>query len=468
MENRKDNFLKISLIILVVLISIITVFMWLQLLKPKRGAIMEYYRGPTFPMSFVSETEGIDVQREMKLDFTDCKYFITADGNDSKVVKINDQYTITNKANVERTLSLAYGFVGSYSSNRDIVPNVRIDGELADRKYVDLIVGRTFLRYGIENMEQYGLKSREEFELLLEDGKYMQDTMNAMKNIPVFSETVYVYKFKEVVYNGNDKSTQNVYGNVLYEMNPEKTTVYTYGFDEVDTEDGMNSISFFVPGVDGSPNYMADVYIIAVGEALDIQEIKYYSVTNPRHEIEGFSLELMEYETTFDAVLDEVVEENAKKDNPIAVIGGGIYAIMKKEQILKTTKQLIADMKGLENHSRESALMLEDFLYKSLKNLGMLYTTAEVTVPANGSVEVEFFYDKYMGIKKIDDTAYGGIEIMTSLGTNIEYTSQKLKVTGLDSSIISEHTTGEALENGSTEIILEDEVFEIYLKVPEK
>ena len=57
---------------------------------------------------------------------------------------------------------------------------------------------------------------------------------------------------------------------------------------------------------------------------------------------------------------------------------------------------------------------------------------------------------------------------MTELGSNLNIQNQSLKVVGLEQSIISEHTTGEELENGKREVSLDEECFEIYVKVPER
>ena len=87
---------------------------------------------------------------------------------------------------------------------------------------------------------------------------------------------------------------------------------------------------------------------------------------------------------------------------------------------------------------------------------------------ANSSITLTMEYKKYAGIKKIEKNNYDGLEIMTSLGSNLVFKSQILIVLGLDKLTVSKHTTGKELEQGQYEVELKEECFEIYLEVPER
>ena len=110
---------------------------------------------------------------------------------------------------------------------------------------------------------------------------------------------------------------------------------------------------------------------------------------------------------------------------------------------------------------------MEDYIFNLYGDTRVIYRTGKVMIPANESIEVTFDYEKFTGFKYIEEIGYDGLEIMTELGSNLNIQNQSLKVVGLEQSIISEHTTGEELENGKREVSLDEECFEIYVKVPE-
>ena len=89
------------------------------------------------------------------------------------------------------------------------------------------------------------------------------------------------------------------------------------------------------------------------------------------------------------------------------------------------------------------------------------YCVLEITVPANSNVTLKAEYDKPTGIKKIKKTNYDGLEIITEQETT-------LHVVGADHLTFSQHTTGEALENGEYQIQLSEGSFQIYNEVPKK
>lgn len=78
-----------------------------------------------------------------------------------------------------------------------------------------------------------------------------------------------------------------------------------------------------------------------------------------------------------------------------------------------------------------------------------------------------WYNEKYTGIKNIEDESYDGLEIMTTLDSKLDFESQTLVTERLEQLAVSEHTTGEALENGQYEVELQDDCFEIYLELPQ-
>lgn len=56
---------------------------------------------------------------------------------------------------------------------------------------------------------------------------------------------------------------------------------------------------------------------------------------------------------------------------------------------------------------------------------------------------------------------------MMTLDSKLDFDSQTLVTERLEQLAVSEHTTGEALENGQYEVELQDDCFEIYLELPQ-
>lgn len=121
-------------------------------------------------------------ERNIECDYTNYDY----SQNSTRKVIINDQYILTNTTNEEIVLETVYGFVGNYGTALSMVPKMTINGETINTK---LIVGRSPLRYkaqykekGLENANDlFTLHNRECFELLLADGIYQKEALEAAK-----------------------------------------------------------------------------------------------------------------------------------------------------------------------------------------------------------------------------------------------------------------------------------------------
>ena len=460
-----EKYIFTSIVIICTLFGLgVAWFLWGGALKAPKVVVFEDYQGPNLPLSLVNETEAVVADREIEVDYTDYKYPSTVGNNESRKVKISDKYILTNTTDEDVEIELAYGTVGDYGTNWNSFPIIKVDGEQLKAADIDLMVGRSALAYGTNKDE---LTNREAFEKLLENGQYRIDALEAVKNVPEFSEIVHVYEFEDIVYDGDDKSIQSVYAKVMFDYDPEKTKVYSYGCDQTGTMEGFDYLGFGIPSGNYDRSYMSDVYLIAVGEALTIQDIKYYKNLSIK-ELKDFSLEYKTYETSLDEILKEIVYENKQTHKPVIEDAIRVYNVMKDEQILDVGKQHLADLRAANYQSKYDVWALEDLIFNLYGDTRVIYRTCKVLIPANQSVEVTFDYEKFTGYKYIEEIGYDGLEIMTELGSNLNIQNQSLKVVGLEQSIISEHTTGEELENGKREVSLDEECFEIYVKVPER
>lgn len=189
--------------------------------------VNEDQQGPIFPLSFVTETEGIIAEREITVDYSDYKYPTTTNQDDNRKVKTNDKYILTNITDQDIVTEYAYGFVGDYSTNLSMLPQIRIDGTSMDS---ELVFGRSPLRYGVE------ISNRE----------------------------AYVYRLKSVEYEEKNKDGQLPYGRISFSFDSATTEVYSHGFDECKEKNGSVTLGFSV-------SKRNDRYLIAVGDKLHIQ-----------------------------------------------------------------------------------------------------------------------------------------------------------------------------------------------------
>ena len=421
-----------------------------------KAIIYEDYQGPILPLSAANDVDGIIVERNVVVNYSSYSY----ETDDTRIVKIADQNILKNTTDKDITVELAYGYAAAYSAKWTVIPKVVIDNMVAESQ---VVIGRIPMRYGAElGKRGYFLENREDFENLLKDGRYQSEALVSSENVPVFSKEVTVYKFEDIGYAGDDEEIQNPGVGIYFDYNPEKTELYCYGIDTYSDKNKENYFEFGIPA-DGSTK---DVYIIAIGDEIDIRDVVCYRHRMSDKELEGFSVKYKKYESNFDEVLCEIVEDNKTKYNDL-LNSHSVYGQLTNEQVFVAGKQYIADMRELE-YDKGRPIQLEGYLFEPMGGYCVYYQTAEVTVPANGSLDVTLEYEKYIGIKNIDDTPYDGLEIMSTLGSNLNFQKQTLKVIGLDQTIISEHTTGEGLENGAAELELTEDYFEIYLDVPER
>lgn len=435
----------------------------------QKVVVYEDYQGPNLPLSAVSDTEGIVAERNMECDYSNYDY----SNNSTRKVKIHDQYVLTNTTSKDIVLDTVYGFAGDYGIELAIVPKMMVNEKEVS---TNLVVGRSTSRYmdklekeeGNHNTDAYTLHNRECFEMLLEDGVYQREAIEAAVNVPAFPEKVKVYKFEDVGYAGNSDKISSPCAEIAFEFDPEKTEVYCYGMNSCDEVDGVTSLGFDVPEKKDT-DFGKDVYLIAVGDELAIRDVKCYATNSKKeaHLTDEYTVEFDEYESTLDKVFEEIVSQNKEEHRPLAGSKTTLYDKLTAEQVLIAGKQYVSDMRELD-YNGEKVLRLENYLFEFYGDFRVFYQMAKVTVPANDSVVVTLEYEKYTGIKKIDGKDYDGLEIMTTLGSNLDFSNQTLKVVGVDDLDISQHTTGEELEKGQHEVELDGTFFEIYLEVPKR
>lgn len=417
------------------------------------------YEGPILPLSTLTETVGIEVERNIGYDFSDY-----ADASDQEVgVMVNDSYILKNTTDEAITMSAVYAFAGNGSDGTEILPIISANDQNVD---AELVSGRTTERYikileeqGAENANDVGsLHERECYELLLSDGRYQQETFEALENDVDLSQPVIVYHFTDVGYDGEEELL-NPTAAVLYTADFSKTTVFTYRIDGFGSKDEMEELSFEVPKID-EEGYGKDVYLIVVGEDIDIAEISCYSNMNTyeTNRTDAFSVEYEKYESTLEDMIRILIKDY------IAETDESLMSFMSDEMSYKMYSQLIYDMEFLEEESN-SAIALDGSVFVTpYVEQHIYYQVFELEIPASESVTVNASFQKPVSVSDIDAKAYDRYDVMTELSSNLEFTSQTLTVEGTEYIEFAEYMTGEELENGATEIELKDSYFEILLK----
>ena len=113
------------------------------------------------------------------------------------------------------------------------------------------------------------LNSWHEYKALLENGSYLQQ---ALKEYPVLDTPVTVYQFSDFSAPHADypAATQAI----SFDINPEETTIFTYGINGMEWDETFRRYSYFVP--DGMRNESDLKLLIVLGEDIGPYSLQGY------------------------------------------------------------------------------------------------------------------------------------------------------------------------------------------------
>lgn len=450
------------------------------------GTVFMSYAGPVLPLTSVSDTTGITVDRNIDFDFLPYKVIqegeadvygeIATHTHYASESIVSDQYTLNNSTDQDISLTAVYGFAGSFYDKDRYVPEITVDGEGVD---TTLYAGRysgSFQSVFGNNTDETDrsnlleLTQWESYEALLADGAYLEDTLAAY---PELDQQVIVYRLSEMAYTGDDADATNPTMNLSFYMDPEETTIMTWGSTggRNDPESGNYHRHYDIPTTDWEKERYEGAYLLVLGEDITDLEMQGYKagIYEEGKELNKASAKLERYEARLGDVLWEILIDN--RENYEAGLDESekkIIAYVPDKMLYGSVAELLYDYGVLSDDvaERYDFGMLEDMRNETYHMDRVMYLTFDVTVPAGGSVTI----DAVM-LKDGSFDFYGeglereGYDMMTSAGSNFMFTSQNASISNTEYIRIVGQNFGFDLENGITEVELDLSVPHYYLEV---
>lgn len=437
------------------------------------GTVFMSYAGPVFPLTALEEESGLTAERALTWDFAPGAY---DDGTPRQWgAEVTDRYVLSNPGSENVTVTALYPFAGNFDSLTRVRPKVSVDGEEAETTlYAGPYAGGFASAYGEEDPDHdtlnlAGLNSWEEYRSLLEDGAYLDETLEAY---PALDIPVTVYRFSDfgAPHAQYPAATQAV----TFIIDPEATEILSYGFNGMswDEETGWRRYSYFVPdGVRREPETKA---LVVLGADIGDYVLQGYENggCDVGEEIGGVSCAVTREETTLDAVLDDlcreykffytqgraVDQESAFDAVSFAMYRGAVSQLLNQYGILSgRPKDRYADGR------------LDDILSETLFHQRVLYLEFPVTVPAGGSATVECrmwkepSYD--FQCSGSENAGLQGYDLVTRLGSTLDFTRQTAAVKNTEGIEIVRQNLGFDLEGGITSAELDPAEEHCYLEV---
>ena len=378
------------------------------------------YQGPVFPLTAEGEIEDITASRQVTLDFSDYAAEGYADGN---TLTVDDGYVLYNRSEASQTLTLRYPY--NSDGMREMAgetPEIRVDGRTVQSQLL------------VTGMETIGTATWTDYRLLIE-GEEKPTVLSA-------DMSVTLYEFS---------------GIPVSELPGQRFQL------ELKAEDSAEGV--FASGLDGAERkeegwrlYTGTqemVRVVVLNGKL--QSYGLFAYGNPNKAI---SAEVRCEETTLGAILPQMIGQDMTWPQQTgeaqwletALLAGPLASLSQQGDGLLT-----ACMSALEGERR------------------IFYRTFQVTIPANGSVQISVCQKKHpsktvQNSPEAQENGEGadGYDMVTALGTRIPITKLRGVPTNYDAVEIKDQNFGFAPEQGITEVTLDPEKPEYYINVVKK
>lgn len=445
--------------------------------------VFDSYAGPVFPLTTVEGGDGLTVERAITYDF---EGWMAGDFNRRYYgLPVTDSYTLTNPTGEDKTVTLLYPFAASLF-NRSYLPTLTADGAelqatLLTGQYSQLAAGRSGGLPSLNSPDSW-----EKYRELLSDGRYQAGALGDWPDLSHIPVTVYEITNSWVEVGVGNRVDGNYNPNIHaeLELNYDKTTALSYGFNSYcrDPDGGTARFGFNAPqppaeGSSRDPSFYEKEraqphYLIVIGEPLDSFRLVGVSTGAPESTdyLEwgvDIGADLRQYETDLDSALRTVAEQGygATDWNHYGSMADApdfkLYFGMMKDCLLDTGI-LLDDLEA-----RYDFIWLEDLYPEVIQRV--FYLEAEITIPAGASVTVEA---QMLKEASFDHACTGsknmgvyGYDLVTKLGTNLEFTAQTVKAVNTDGVEIVRQNFGFDWENEVDTVTLDPAAEHYYLEV---
>ena len=441
------------------------------------GTTFMSYAGPVFPLTLTEETGGITAERAVSWD-------LAPDTREDGSVSlwgstVTDSYLLMNHTTGEILAMACYPVAASLSDLPKDRPTVTVDGVEQEPTLRAGAYAGGFTDAGLDDGSTWNLSPPDswvDYKTLLEDGGYLAE---AFGEVPALDIPVTVYEFSDYVLpeNAPDAATQAM----TFTIDPSATTILTYGINGMswDEDSGWRQYSYFVPN--GTRWESEHKLLVVLGEDIGPYTLQGYrdGGCDPGEEVEGIGCTVTRYETTLDAVVEDLCrryEENyAQQWRQDQGTETGPFELVSLELFRAKAAELMTQYGALAGDSttdRYSGGRLSAILSETLTQERVLYWTFPITIPAGSSVEVTAVFEKEpsfdFGCSGSENAGLQGYDLVTHLGSGLEFTQQTAALTNAETIEITGQNFGFDLENGVTEVHLDPEQEHYYLEIRPK
>lgn len=434
------------------------------------GTVFMSYAGPVFPMTLPEGADGITAERHTVWDFTPGTY---QDGSPRQWgAAVTDTYRLTNPTNAPITVTACYPVSGSLADAEENAPVITVDGTAQPLTLHAGAYAGGFTDAGSADGSTWNLSGPDswtDYRSLLESGDYLAAALEAVSpaDIPV---TVYAFSDYTLPDDAPDAATQAI----EFTIDPAATTVLTCGINGMsrDEDGGWRQYSYFVPN--GIRKEAGQKLLVVLGQDIGAYTLQGYEDggCDPGEELPGVSCTVTRYETTLDAVLADLCEAFLNTYTQQQTENRGTTPSVDAELFLDKVTELLRQygfLAGDAMADRYSDGRLGESISETLHQERVLYWTFPVTLPAGAGVEVAVTLEKEpsfdYGCSGSDCVGLQGYDLVTHLGSSLEFTVQTAALTHTESIELADQNFGFDLEAGITEVTLDPDRDHYYLEL---
>ena len=377
----------------------------LKLLESPEAGSYRFYESPILPLSSLSGGAGVEVERLVTLDFGvyEEKAFRT-----QEEVLITDTYILTNTTPENITMDLRWGFHTQIQAlDTDLLPTITVDDQPVQARVLP-----TYDRDGV-------LNGAGDFSGYAEALGKLDLLGDAMNPTPEWDVPVKVYHFSNIAYEGE---RVNVWLKVSGKYG-DTTNIWTRTYGACTQEKGGVEVIFMTG---------EDAWLYVIGDDLedltingslyrDLGGIDQYSET------EGVTYELETYQSTFMECLWEASMAFTPEEG--ASNGDLVTAEMRYDFAMRRIADSGSQLPG--------GFHRMNTLFERIYNADqMIYWVFPVEIPTGDTVTVSATYRKQSNYNS--DGERHGYDIATTLGSNLNFTEQRVRLVNTDSVTIAE------------------------------
>ena len=447
------------------------------------------YAGPIFPLTLGEGNDSITAERSITLDFapwqrewvsneeeaaalegvteaerqealeqynewfTDGGYYRSYDH-----ILVTDSYTLTNHSDTDQEVTVYYPFASILEELSKYKPALTVDGAEAD----------TALTVGSSG-EIYSAGSWEDYQDLFSGGDYLETALGSLRD-PA-SIPVTVYEFTDPYGPEGSEEAPNPSIRASMELDYDRTAVLSYGFQggSYDREAGTMMQDFSIPEP-GESSYGKTRYLLVLGA--DISGLTTGGYVTGGNDpdtpaLENSGVTVTRYESDFGTIFRTILADALARRMDTE-------DIMYTDLDFETCYRAILDrfwQSGLPENLSEwyGTGCIEDFISESFTMDRVSWVSAQVTVPAGGTVTVEASFAKagsfdYACAHTKNRGVYG-YDLVTKLGSNLVCTEQTATLEDRGLIQIVRQNFGFDLKNGVNTVPLDPDTEHYYLEV---